>query len=186
MTKYDAEYRRLAKAANQRFREFEKRGMTTPAMLNAKAHISMTRGIKGEHARFSETGKAADAAALEREKEFIRKFMEMETSTVSGYKQYREEILSASEEKYNYKDYGLSDDDWLSIWENLPDSERRYGSEQYIAIVQLAMQKKRSKKPLDIGKLVQKFNAGKTYGAAAKAIGLTTKEINERVKQFAE
>ena len=110
----------------------------------------------------------------------------MDTSTVSGYKEYRKNILSSSEEKYNYKNYGLSDDDWLSIWENLPDSERRYGSEQYIAIVQLAMQKKKSKKPLDIGKLVQRFNAGKTYGAAAKAVGLTTKKINERVKQFAD
>lgn len=186
MAVYDYEYRRLAKAANQRFREFEKRGMTTPAMLNAKAHISMTRGIKGDHARFSETGKAADASALEKEKEYIRRFLNMETSTVSGYKEYREKILTTSEEKYNYTDYGLTDDDWLDIWENLPDKERRYGSEQYIAVVELAMQKKRTKKPLDIGKLVQRFNAGKTYGAAAKAVGLTTKKINERVRSFAE
>lgn len=183
MATYDAEYRLMAKAANQRLREFEKRGMTTPAQLEAYARLS----LQGREKRFSETGKAADQAVMEREKEYLRKFLyEKETSTLSGYKEYRREILETSEERYNYSDYGLSDEDWLSIWENLPDNERRYGSEQYIAIVQLAMQKKKSKKPLDIGKLVQKFNAGKTYGAAAKAIGLTTKQINERVKQFAD
>lgn len=184
MAIYDAEYRRMAKAANQRLVTFERAGMYSPAVLRVKAQLSMAG-----RRRFSETGKAEDQATIDAWKRDLRKFLyEDVTSTKKGYRQYREAILTKSQELYNYKDAGLSNEDWLKIWESLPDdkAQRMYGSDVYIAIVEEAMKKKGKKKKLDIGKLIADFEAKQDYSAGLKAVGLNKGNVTKRLRQIAE
>ena len=182
MAVYDAEYRRMAKAANQRLVTFERQGMYSPAVLRVKAQLSMAG-----RRRFSETGKAADQDTINAWKRDLQKFLyEDVTSTKAGYRKYREDILTTSQELYNYKEAGLSNDDWLKIWEALPDdkTQRLYGSDVYIAIVEEARKKKGKKGKLDIEKLISDFEAKGDYDKGLKAIGVSKSGVNKRLRQF--
>lgn len=187
MAIYDAEYRRMAKAANQRLVTFERAGMYSPAVLRVKAQLSMAG-----RRRFSETGKAEDQATIDAWKRDLRKFLyEDKTSTKKGYRQYREEVLTKSQELYDYRGAGLSDDEWMEIWKSLPDikTKRNFGSDVYIAIVEEAMEKKGKKGKngkLDIAKLVSDFEAMQDYSKGLKAIGLSKRNVTRRLRQFAE
>lgn len=183
MSVYDAEYRRMAKAANQRLVTFERKGMYSPAVLQVKAQLSAVG-----RRRFTETGKASSREALKQEMKILNKFLyEDKTSTAAGYKEYRKGILESSEEKYQYREYGISDEDWLKMWESLPDKKgergRKFGSDVYIAVLENA----RKKNPdLDVEQLMKDFEQAKDYKSAVKAVGLNVRDVNRTLRGYAK
>ena len=184
MAIYDAEYRRMAKAANQRLLTFERAGMNSPAVLRAKAQLSMM----GRN-RFTETGKGETQAAIESQKRFLQKFLYGDqTSTKKGYKSYRQAVIDTAKEKYGLEESGVSDEDYLSMWESLDDdkTKRAYGSEVYIAILKTAERKFGKDNMPDIKGMFEKVEAAKTYKGALKAIGLTPSEVNETLRSMNE
>lgn len=135
---YSNELRKLAKAMNQRMVELEKRDYKSPAYQAVQARLQAL-GRDRLHAagrRFSETGYFKNQNELRQVEAMLRKFKEQETSTLKGYKAYRKRVLEGLQERYNYKNYGITDDDMLDFWESMPDDEkqRMYGSDETFII----------------------------------------------------
>ena len=81
---------KYGRAANQRARELEKRGMETGAYIRAKEETGKDRP------RFSQA-KTGDAESLLRSLEQTTKFLNYQTSRVSGEMQRRENIMQGME-----------------------------------------------------------------------------------------
>lgn len=81
---------KYGRAANQRARELEKRGMETGAYIRAREETGKDRP------RFSQA-KTGDAESLLRSLEQTTKFLNYQTSTVSGEMKRRENIMQGME-----------------------------------------------------------------------------------------
>lgn len=192
---YDREYKLLAKRLNQRMVEAEKRDMNSPGIKAMKSALD-TLGRK----RFSETGKASSQEELDFMKAQLKRFEDMETTTVSGYKEYREDVLETAREKYDLDELGISDDEYLDIWEALPDikKDRLYDSNQYIAVMRALVRKQNGNETedsdgIDIKALIGDFEnyvgkEGETeeqrYKNALKSIGLTRRDVNRELRMM--
>lgn len=84
---------KYGRAANQRMRELEKRGMETGAYRRAVEDLTGGRGGK---ARFSQA-KTGDAETLLRSLENVTKFLNYQTSMVSGELERRSKVLEGME-----------------------------------------------------------------------------------------
>ena len=178
---YDDEYRKLAKRMNQRMVEAEHRGITTPGIKAMQGALD-TLGRK----RFSETGKAASQEELDFMKAQLKRFEAMDTTTVSGYKEYRESIIKTAREKYDLDELGISDDDYLSIWENLPDdkAQRAYGSDVYIAVTRAVVRKYGEDMPDDIASIIGTLESADNYKDALKQIGISSRAVNKELRML--
>lgn len=178
---FDDEYRKLAKRINQRMVEAEHRGITTPGIKAMQGALD-TLGRK----RFSETGKAASQEELEFMKAQLQRFEAMDTTTVSGYKKYRESVIKTAREKYDLDELGISDEDYLSIWENLPDdkSQRAYGSDVYIAVTRAIVRKYGEDMPEDIGSIIGTLESADDYKSALKSIGISSRAVNRELRMM--
>ena len=185
--------RKMAKRANERMRQLEKRDFNSPALKGVQAKLEML-GIRTDTARgrrFSETGKFQNKNEAAQVESVLRDFLEGRTSTIKGYKEYRRDILESAKEKYNYEEYGLSDEDYLSIWENLPDDEmdRFFGSEQIIAVVESYIKSKSGEEKegaLSIGEIVDKLQSAQSFGGALRSLGLTAGDVAKTLGTFGE
>lgn len=185
---FSNELRKLAKAMNQRMVELEKRGYESPAYRSIQARLE-TLGVKTRYAggrRFSETGYFKNKNEMMQVEAALRRFKEQETSTLRGYKKYRKEVLNGLEDRYNYKQYGISDDDVMDFWEAMPDDEkeRMYGSDETFIIVMAYMKDKKQGKiknenALTIAEIVEKINNSKSLSNALKSLGLDEGEYLE-------
>lgn len=88
---------KLAKRANQRIREFEKRGMETAAYTRAKGYIQEYKEL-GNGENFSRR-KSLDIDDLMQNIKEESKFLRSQTSTVSGEMKRREKIFSTLTDK---------------------------------------------------------------------------------------
>ena len=181
---YDKEYRALAKRVNERIRQFEKRKMNSPAFLRIKAQLSMM-----DRKRFTETGRGETEKEIEQNKRLLEQFLNYKTSTIKGYREYRQKILDTSQTNYNYKAYGLSDDQWLDIWDKLDDvvekKDRTWGSEVYIAIVEMSKRKaNKEHKGIDIAQIVQTVESQETYKEAVESVGLSVRGVNRKIRSY--
>jgi len=158
---YSNELRKLAKAANQRMLELEKRGFRAPAYQAIQARlVSLGRPVSkaaSEKAqsvlqkqgkfdpeednpiklyRFSETGTFANKNEQAHVEKLLRDFLGQKTSKLKGYKQYRQDVLDGLDRNYGYRNLGLTDEDVLNFWESMPDDERDqiYGSDETFII----------------------------------------------------
>lgn len=182
---YSNELRKLAKAMNQRMVELEKRGYNAPAYQAAQARLE-SLGVKQKSAagrRFSETGYFRNKNEMAQYEAALRRFKEQETSSLRGYKKYRKDVLKGLEERYGYKEAGLSDDDVMQFWEAMPDDERdrMYGSDEVFLIVEKYQQDVNSGKiaredALSIKEVVERINASKSLSSALDTLGIDTRE----------
>lgn len=158
---YSNRLRKMAKAANQRMLELEKRGFRAPAYQAIQARLaSLGRPVSkaaSEKAqsvltkqgkfdpeedspikvyRFSETGTFANKNEQAHIEKLLRDFLGQETSKLKGYKQYRQDVLDGLDQRYSYKAMGLSDEDILNFWEAMPDDEKDqlFGSDETFII----------------------------------------------------
>lgn len=140
-----ADYAHLAKAANERLRQFERKGIESPAYRGAQTvlHQMGIRSNTAQGRRFPEKmPKAFTEAAADKLNDFVRRFMgegenAYKTSTQRGFKEYRNSIYNTADAKYGLSEKGISADDWLKIWEGQEEKERdrKLGSDQIVKII---------------------------------------------------
>ena len=181
---FNSKIRKLAKRANERIRQLERREPNSPALKTVQARLQMmgkrSNGTIGR--RFSETGKGTRNELKQLEKE-LNNFLEMETSTVKGYREYRKNIFETANKKYNLKANGINFNDYMKIWETLPDSEkdRMYGSETIITMVVAAIKKNgkvKNENDFTIDEIIERIQNSKSVSEAYKAIGITYKDVD--------
>lgn len=185
---YDNELRLMAKKANERMRQLEKQGINSPAYQAVQARLEQlgrhTDSAQGR--RFSESGKGTRNEILQ-QKKALSDFLNHQTSTLSGAKQYRKDVLESAQKYYNYDEAGLSDSDWLGIWEDLDDyKELPYGSDQIIAIIESYTEKQNdpdekisSKYQKNISDVIDEILSAKSFQHALKKLNLTVKDIEK-------
>ena len=182
---YSNELRKLAKAMNQRMLELEKRGFKSPAYQSAQARLAALgrepnqKGVR----RFSETGYFKNKNEMRQFEKALRTFEEQKTSRLRGYRTYRSKVLKGLNEHYNYKAYGLTDEDILEFWEAMPDDERdrMFGSDETFLIVAKYVTdarngELRNERELSIKEIVERVNNSKSVDEALESIGIDPTE----------
>lgn len=147
---YSNELRKLAKAMNQRMVELEKRGFKSPAYQAVQARLeALGRTAKtAQGRRFSESGYFANKNEAAQVEAILKRFKTQQTSTLKGYRRYRADVLEGLQKRYEYKQYGMTDDDMMDFWEAMPDDERdrMYGSDETFMIVSKFLIDKKQRK----------------------------------------
>ena len=186
--RYYKDLKAMAKRANQRMVELERRGMNTGAYNKVQGYLEMM-GAKKKRAtgrRFSETGKAT-YNEYQTMKKFLSRFLEAKTSTVTGTKKFYDKVWQTANERMNLTERGISKDEYMKIWETLPDDnrERVFGSDTIINIVSTTLNKGTKKKngqALTVEEIVTKIQNSSRVKDAYKSLGITYKDIKENKK----
>lgn len=187
MIKYNAELKKLAKRANQRMLEMEKHGFTSPAYKSAQATLEMMgkRSNKTIGRRFSETGKGTENE-IRQQMKVLQNFLESETSTISGYKEYRKRVYEGANKQYNLVGAGISQEDYEYLWENLPDNERdrKYYASFYIEVLETYEMKIKTgeikeENRLNITDIIRILEGSTNLKSALKEIGIDISDIVE-------
>ena len=178
--------RTLAKRANQRMVELEKRGMKTPAYEATQAILEMAgnkvRGRGGR--RFSETGKAT-YNEYELMKKFVNRFLNAKTSTVTGTNKFYDDVWEGAKRDLHIENYGITKKQYMEIWENLPKKkkDRLYGSGTIIKMVSTVIRKKgeapQDENRVDIKEIIDEIQASENTKDAYKRLGIDYKDMEE-------
>lgn len=192
MIKFSAEVRRLAKRANQRMVELEQHTINSPAYKAVQATLEMM-GRRAKTAfgrRFSETGKGTENE-LRQQKAALEKFLNQQTSTVRGYNKALNDMYKTADKKYGLSEAGISKEDYMNLWETLPDKEkdRMYYATFYIQILQTYEMKRESgqikqENELTLTDIIRELQGSTSLKAALKNIGLTVNDIRETTKRL--
>ena len=186
--RFYSELRLMQKAANERMRQLEKRDIKSPAYQALQAKLEVlgrtTKGSRGR--RFSETGRAT-YNEMEVQKKMLEEFLGHETSTVTGAKQYYEDIWTSANKNNSLDEAGISRDDWLAFWEAMPDKkDRLYGSSQIVAMVRAYSMKNGKLEDSDkmtMQEIAEEIQASKNLKDAYNKIGISYKEAQSaRIK----
>lgn len=179
------ELRTLAKRANQRMVELERRGMDTAAYNAVQGYLEMA-GVKKNKAtgrRFSETGKAT-YNEMQVMKKFLNRFLGAKTSTVTGTKKFYEDVWQGAERNLNISNYDITKDEYMQIWESLPNKkkDRLYGSGTIIKMVSTALRKNEQEKDenaLTVAEIITEIQASKNIKDAYNRLGITYKDMKQ-------
>ena len=182
------ELRLKEKAANERMRQLELRGIKSPAYLAVQAQLELlgkrTKGDRGR--RFSETGKAT-YAEMEVLNKMLDEFLGQQTSTIKGAKQYERDVWETANKNQKLAEAGISKKDWLDFWAAMPDrKERLYGSSQIVAMIRSYTIKNKNKsddQKMSVQEIAQEIQNSKDLKSAYKSLGLDRSEVNKaRIK----
>lgn len=188
ITRVDKELRLLQKAANERMRQLEKRGINSPAYQAVQAQLEIlgkrTKGERGR--RFSETGRGT-YADIELQKKMLREFLAAKTSKVKGAKDYENSVWNTANENMKLDAAGITRKQWLDFWAAMPDrKDRLYGSEQIVSIVRaysIKNGKLKDKDRMSVEEIAAEIQASENLSDAYKKLGLGYKEVKSaRVK----
>lgn len=185
----ESEYRHLypelrlkEKAANERMRQLEKAGINSPAYQAVQAQLEIlgkqTKDNRGR--RFSETGKATynEMEILNR---ILDAFLNQQTSTLKGAKQYEKDVWETANKNNKLADAGISRNDWLNFWASMPDKKNRmFGSSQYVAMIRAYSIKNGNlddDNKLSVQEIADEIASQKTLKKAYDALGLTYDEV---------
>lgn len=180
---YYSDLRTLAKAANQRMRELEKRGMMSPAYQSIQVKLEMLgkRADSSQGRRFSETGKAT-YNEYEAQKAILEEFLyKQKTSKIKGYKDYVESVwqgaLKSEKLSIDLQAAGITKDQWFAMWSSLPDKRHRtFDSEEYVQA--LAMYNaKHENEDFDVSKLMKEFDEATDIKSAYAGLGLSFRDL---------
>lgn len=177
------ELRLKEKAANERMRQLELRGIKSPAYLAVQAQLEMlgkrTKGDRGR--RFSETGKAT-YAEMEVLNKMLDEFLGHQTSTIKGAKKYEKDIWETANKNQKLAEAGISKKDWLDFWASMPDKkERLYGSSQIVAMIRsytIKNGKLADDQKMSVQEIADEIQNSKDLKSAYKALGLSRQEVN--------
>lgn len=182
-THYYSDLRTLAKRANQRMRELEKRDAQSPAYQAVQAKLEMLGKRKADTKgrRFSESGKAS-YNEYESLKSVLEEFLyKQSTSTIRGYNDYIESVwqgaLSSDKISTDIKAAGITKDQWFAMWASLPDKRHRtFDSEEYIqALAQYSSTHENEN--FDVTKLMKEFEAATDIKSAYAGLGLSIADL---------
>ena len=180
---YSKELRLMEKAANERMRQLEKAGIKSPAYQAVQAQLEVlgktTKGDRGR--RFSESGKGTY-----NERELLNKILkeflyDSKTSTLTGAKQYEQDVWETANKNAKLSDIGITRDEWLEFWQTMPDKkERLYGSSQLVAMMRAYTKKNGElddENKMSMQELAEEIQASKNLKDAYKKLGITTSEV---------
>lgn len=180
---YYSDLRTLAKRANQRMRELEKRGSMSPAYQSVQTKLEMLgkRADSSKGRRFSESGKAT-YNEYESLKSVLEEFLFMQkTSTVRGYNAYVESVwqgaLKSERLTIDLKSSGITKEQWFAMWSSLPDKQQRtFDSEEYVmALAQYNA--KHENENFDVRELMRDFEAATNLKSAYAGLGLSISDL---------
>lgn len=182
--RYYKQLRLKQKAANERMRQLEKAGINSPAYQAIQARLEVLgKQKKGERGRrFSETGKAT-YNEMELQMKLLDEFLyEQKTSTVRGARQYYDEVWSKANQNFNLEDAGITRQDWLDFWGNMPSNkkDRMYGSAQIVNMVQAYSMKNgklESDDRMTVSDIADAIQSSKSLKDAYKSLGISYKDI---------
>ena len=183
--RYYKDLKAMAKRANQRMVELEHRGLKAGAYNRVQGYLEMM-GKKSKREtgrRFSETGKAT-YNEYQTLKKFLSRFLESKTSTVRGTKSFYDKVWRTANERMNLAERGITKDEYMEIWENLPDDnrDRVFGSDTIISMVTTALNKggkKKTGEALTVSEIVEKIQNASNVKDAYRSIGITYKDVKE-------
>lgn len=171
----------MAKRANQRLVELERRGITSPAYEAGMAYLQSIG-----RRRFSETGKGT-AREISRQKRALERFLNYQTSTVTGYKLFRKNVQQGLKRRYPALDEipGFTMDKLLELFMNLPaeKKDRLYSSDTYVNILEAYTRKngqEKRDKEMSVEELIKKIDAAGSFKDALKAVGLTFEDVLQK------
>ena len=180
---YSKELRLMEKAANERMRQLEKAGIKSPAYQAVQAQLEVlgktTKGDRGR--RFSESGKGTY-----NERELLNKILkeflyDSKTSTLTGARQYEQDVWETANKNAKLSDIGITRDEWLEFWQTMPDKkERLYGSSQLVAMMRAYTKKNGELDDVDkmtMQEIAEEIQASKNLKDAYKKLGITTSEV---------
>lgn len=178
------ELRLKQKAANERMRQLELKGIKSPAYMQVQAQLEVlgkrTKGDRGR--RFSETGKAT-YNEMELLNKILDQFLGAKTSTLTGAKQYEKDVWTTANKNNKLSEAGITKDQWLKFWAAMPDrKDRTFGSEQYVAMIRAYSMKNgtlEDMNKLSVEQIAEEIEAQDNLKAAYKSIGLTYKEVDK-------
>lgn len=101
--------KKAAHAANQRLREIEKQGLQEESAYSIARRAQQARGITRDKARFPEGFSTMSDREFRQTVRAIEKFMEAETSTLSGIKTVSRKVVKAVREKLNNRGRNIGD-----------------------------------------------------------------------------
>lgn len=176
------ELRLKEKAANERMRQLEKAGLNSPAYQAVQAKLEVlgkqTKGERGR--RFSETGKAT-YNEMELLNKILDEFLNYETSTLTGAKNYQREVWENANKNNKLSEAGITREQWLKFWESMPDrKDRMFGSTQIVAMVRaysIKNGKLSDKDKLSVEEIAGEIQANETLKGAYKKLGLSSEEV---------
>ena len=184
------ELRLKEKAANERMRQLERAGIMSPAYqaVQAKLEVLGKAGKGNRGRRFSETGKAT-YNEMETLDKILNEFLyENKTSTIKGARQYERDVWETANKNQELAKAGITRDDWLKFWENMPDrKDRLYGSTQIVAMVRAYSMKNGKlddENKLSMEEIADEIQSSKNLKNAYKSLGLTYGEVRAaRIKR---
>lgn len=145
LKRFYPELRLMQKRANERMRQLEKQGIKSPAYQAIQAKLEIlgrqTKGDRGR--RFSETGRAS-YNEMEMQMRYLREFLEANTSTLTGAKDYYDRVWETAQKNAdnNIAAAGITRDQWFEFFESLPDSKKdRMFYSQQVKIFTAVMKK---------------------------------------------
>ena len=180
---YSKELRLMEKAANERMRQLEKAGIKSPAYQAVQAQLEVlgksTKGDRGR--RFSESGKGTY-----NERELLNKILkeflyDNKTSTLTGARQYEQDVWETANKNGKLSDIGITRDEWLEFWDSMPSKkERLYGSSQLVAMMRAYTKKNGELDDMDkmsMQEIADEIQASKNLKDAYKKLGITQSEV---------
>lgn len=179
---YD-DLRLMAKRANQRMVELEKRDIVSPAYQAVQAKLEMMgrRSGNGRGRRFSETGKAT-YNEYEATKKVLEEFLGATTSTLTGSRTVRDKIYNTADKRYNLSKSGIGKNEYFQFIGKWADKnkDKILSSEQAIEIYRAYSLKKGEIEPEDIlsdQDIAEIIKKSKNVKEAYKEVGITYQDI---------
>ena len=176
-----------AKAANERMRQLEKQDYNTGAYKAVQAKLKMIGRpqTKGGKYRFSESARYT-YNEMEQLDKILNKFLGSKTSTLTGTKEFYQQVYDTANDNLRLDQYGISKQDYLDFWENMPakQKDRLYGSSEIITMFRAYYLKNEKLKPEDrltpeeIAAAIENNN-NKTLKDAQKRLGLDYKDVKK-------
>lgn len=179
----------LAKRANQRMVRLEHEEIKSPAYKAVQAQLEMlgkvTKGDRGR--RFSETGKVT-YNEYEMQKRILTKFLEQTTSTTKGAKSYYDRVYETASEEYGLAERGISKDEWLEFWENMPGNKKdRIHYSMAIKIFKAVIKKQGeeiNENEYTAAEIAKEIEAHDNLKDVYSALGLTWREVEAEDTTF--
>lgn len=195
-TRYYPELRQLQKRANQRLVRLEQLDIKSPAYesVQAKLEILGKRTVGERGRRFSETGKAT-YNDYEHQMKILRNFLDMETSTQKGTKEWINDIWETASAPHvrkkdnklidlKLKESGISKEDWFEFWKNMPNKQKNKALGSEVVVKMLRTYSYKNKELEDEQKLTMKeiadaISTSKSVKKAYAKLGITYKDVKE-------
>lgn len=181
--KYYRDLELKSKRANERMRQFEKRGIQSPAYQSVQAKLEMlgkrAKGTTGR--RFTESGNVTynEYEALT---SILDEFLYSQTtSTIRGYNKYVDAVwqgaLNSKKISVDIERAGITKEQWFAMWKSLPDKNKRtFDSDEYIKAL-ATYNLRHDNENFDVGELMKEFESTTDIKSAYASLGLSYKDL---------